>query len=129
MKRWITMVVCGVLACGAVFVTGTAVSAAEATRNTVVSCDGKTVQTALGITVVKRAVLNVSRSTTVPASSVTVWAYNAETGVQLSSGTNTASWNVAAGPYNAKFVRIGAANCNGIGFGHGNFSLAYRLKY
>jgi hypothetical protein len=66
-------------------------------------------------------------------STTVVWA-ESSTGNELSHKHTTngvlVTWNTTpAATYAFKAVRFGAKNCNGISFGHGNYTLYYDIYY
>lgn len=47
----------------------------------------------------------------------------------VSDGTSVSWTNVIKSGYTTKAYKTQAANCNGIGFGHGNYDWNYTVRY
>jgi hypothetical protein len=112
---------------------GNALATIRGPLDLTVSCDGITIQT--GTTVNQNTTGNykVRQNTTSPTSSSHVWAVSAQGNSlphQTISNGDTAIWSsVLPSSYTTKVYRNGAANCNGIGFGHGNYTWNYTVTY
>lgn len=132
-RNRVTVVLLLVLALVAV----TAVSPAEGTnvtRRMTVSCDGVTVQTGTSVRHRGGAGVAIRQLTSTPDSSTWVWMKEItgeELYPQLVSDGDWAIWkeDVVRGLWEVKAVRAGSSNCNGVSFGHGNYTIWYTVSY
>lgn len=132
-RNRVTVVILLVLALVAV----TAVSPAEGTfttRRMTISCDGFTVKTGTSVRHLGGAGVAAQQLTSTPDSSTWVWMEDlsgVELRPQLVSDGDWAIWkeDVARGLWTVQAVRAGSSNCNGISFGHGNYTIWYTVSY
>lgn len=107
--------------------------AATTTSSTTVSCDGSTVKSLAQVNKQSSGGYSI-RINSATQSSTTNLSATSQNGNNLSwksaSAGQTASWTgVAAGTYTGKAKRVGSKNCNGISFGHGNYTIDYTITY
>lgn len=116
-------------------VAAVAVSPAEAafrTSSMTISCDSVT--EAQGVTVYHRfGAFGIRQHTSNPTSSSYVYAVtHGGEGLdpQMVSDGQQAVWrSIRPGSYTVKAFRATSANCNGVGFGHGNYRIRYTVGY
>lgn len=102
-------------------------------RSTEVSCDGVTVKSASTIDHNTNGNVSITQNNTNPDSNSVVWLRSAngnDTGTRTLSDGEQGTWtSVLASTYTIKVRRSVALNCNGISFGHGNYTWIYSGSY
>ncbi len=104
-----------------------------------VSCDGVTISTGVRVVFGSNGTYKIKQNSTNPSvvdgipSNTRTWAVS-DNGNSLSVKTvsdgATVSWtSVIQSGYTTKAYKAQAANCNGIGFGHGNYDWNYTVTY
>jgi plastocyanin len=104
-----------------------------------VSCDGVSIATGVRVVFGSNGTYKIRQNSTNPSvvdgipSDTRTWAVS-DNGNSLSVKTvsdgTTVSWtNVIKSGYTTKAYKAQAANCNGIGFGHGNYDWNYTVTY
>ncbi len=109
------------------------VHAASFTNSTTVSCDGSTVKSLDTVNKQVKGSYSIKVNSATQDSITSLWAVS-QNGNALpsksSSTGQTSSWtDVLPGTYTGKAVRVGSKNCNGIGFGKGNYTLNSTINY
>lgn len=98
-----------------------------------VSCDGWSIATGVRVVFGSNGTYKITQNSTNPTSQSVTWAVSDNgnsLGTQIVSNGGTVSWSsVLKSGYTTKVYRNGAANCNGIGFGHGNYAWDYTVTY
>lgn len=98
-----------------------------------VSCDGVTIKSGVSVNQGSTGAYKITQNSTSPTSNSKTWAVSAQ-GNSLPTKTvgngGTVSWSsVLPSTYTTKVFRSGAANCNGVGLGHGNYAWNYTVIY
>ncbi len=115
---------------------GVAVTATAATKgpqSTSVSCDGVTVKAGVSVTQGSQGGFSIKQNSSTNSSNTVVTARSSN-GNDLPNKTiatgATASWTgVLPSTYTVRALRSGAANCNGVLPGHGNYTWNYTVTY
>lgn len=104
-----------------------------------VSCDGVTISTGVRVVFGSNGTYKIRQNSTNPSvvdgipSNTNTWAVSDQgnsLSVKTVSDGTTVSWtNVIKSGYTTKAYKTQAANCNGIGFGHGNYDWNYTVTY
>lgn len=104
-----------------------------------VSCDGVTISTGVRVVFGSNGTYKIRQNSTNPSvvdgipSNTNTWAVSDQLNslsVKTVSDGTTVSWtNVIKSGYTTKAYKTRAANCNGIGFGHGNYDWNYTVTY
>lgn len=119
-----------------------AIPAGAATRGPqvlTVSCDGVTIATGVRVVFGSNGTYRITQNSTNPSvvdgipSDTKTWARSDQGNdlpVKTVSDGSTVSWtNVIKSGYTTKAYKAQAANCNGIGLGHGNYDWNYTVRY
>lgn len=101
--------------------------------STTVSCSAGTIKTLGTINTTSQGTMS-AKATSATQSSITSFDATSQNGNSLggksASSGQTVSWlNVLTGTYTLKANRVGTFDCNGIGFGNGNYTLGYSWGY
>lgn len=107
--------------------------AATQSGSTTVSCDGSTVKSLVQVNKQSSGTYAIKINSATQSSTTNLSA-TSQNGNSLSwkssSQGQTSTWTgVKAGTYTGKAKRVGSKNCNGIGLGHGNYTIGYTVTY
>jgi len=102
-------------------------------QSTTVSCNASIFKTGVTVTQAHTANFGIRQNSSSPVSTTVVWAVNSAGNSlptkQVSNG-QTATWtSVLPGRYTVHAHRLHSMNCNGIGFGDGNYNWDYTVIY
>ena len=101
--------------------------------NTTVSCDGTTVKTLATRNTTGQGNMSVFVNSATQSSTTSFNAISQNgnaVGARSAAAGQTVAWSsVLTGTYTLTAVRVGAKNCNGIGLGHGNYTLNSTWTY
>lgn len=101
-------------------------------QSTEVSCDGVTIKTGITVNQGSTGGFRIVQNSSDPDSSTRTWAVSGQGNslpVKTANEGSPAIWtSVLSGNYTVKAFRNGQSNCNGIGFGDGNYVWNYTVK-
>jgi len=128
-KRYVKLITALALALGMILAGGVASARNSGTQNLTVSCDGTTVKSGYVITQSTTGGFSIKQISTNPTSPSATWARSSQGNnlpVKYVTNGATASWSsVLPSNYTTRVRRDGSYNCNGIGFGYGNYNWTY----
>jgi hypothetical protein len=102
-------------------------------QTTEVSCDGVTIKAGVSVDHSSAGTFRIRQNNTNPTSASYTWATSSEGGnlrqKRVTDGERATWTEVLPSTYRVRVYRDGAQNCNGMGFGHGNYDWNYTVRY
>jgi hypothetical protein len=106
-------------------------SATTRSQVTEVSCDGVTIKNGISVTHYGGN-YSIKQNSTSPRSTTWVWATSQnhnDLPMRMAIDGETKTWSALAGTYTVKALRAAEQDCNGISFGHGNYTWNYTVTF